>query len=52
MIKETLILLATCHECVLEENDDGSFNYQGPSPDEIALVDAARRLKYAYKGIK
>lgn len=52
MIKENLLLLATCHECVLEMLEDGSFNYQGPSPDEIALVDAARRLNFSYKGIK
>ncbi|CAD8070330.1 unnamed protein product [Paramecium sonneborni] len=52
LVKENLMLLATCHECVLELQDDGTFNYQGPSPDEIALVDAARRLNIIYKGIK
>ncbi|CAD8064402.1 unnamed protein product [Paramecium sonneborni] len=51
LVKENLMLLATCHECVLEYQDDGSFIYQGPSPDEIALVDAARRLNVIYKGI-
>ncbi|CAK77311.1 unnamed protein product (macronuclear) [Paramecium tetraurelia] len=51
LVKENLMLLATCHECVLEFQDDGTFNYQGPSPDEIALVDAARRLNIVYRGI-
>jgi phospholipid-translocating ATPase/phospholipid-transporting ATPase len=31
---------------------DSLFNYQGPSPDEIALVDAAQRLGFKYCGLK
>ncbi|CAD8146015.1 unnamed protein product [Paramecium octaurelia] len=51
LVKENLMLLATCHECVLEQQEDKTFIYQGPSPDEIALVDAARRLNVVYRGI-
>jgi phospholipid-transporting ATPase len=37
--------LCLCHSLIIE--DDGS--YQGPSPDEVALVDAARQLGYVFK---
>ena len=37
--------LCLCHSLIIEE--DGS--YQGPSPDEVALVDAARQLGYEFK---
>ncbi len=47
-----MMLLATCHECVLEKGEDvDDFRYQGPSPDEIALVDAARRMNFVFKGM-
>jgi magnesium-transporting ATPase (P-type) len=37
--------LCLCHSLIIE--DDGS--YQGPSPDEVALVDAARQLGYEFR---
>ena len=47
LVKESMMLLACCHECVLEKGEDPyDFRYQGPSPDEIALVDAARRMNF------
>lgn len=33
--------LCLCHEVVCERKDTGAIKYQGPSPDEIALVEAA-----------
>lgn len=34
--------MAVAHEVVAEINKKGLKFYQGPSPDEITLVDAAR----------
>jgi magnesium-transporting ATPase (P-type) len=47
LVRECLMLLASAHECVLETDEEtGETRYQGPSPDEIALVDAARRMGF------
>jgi len=51
LIHEFLVILALCHECVVEKDESGELNYQGPSPDEIALVDFAKQMGYVYKGI-
>lgn len=42
--------LCLCHSLILE-NHEGSEKptYQGPSPDEVALVDAARQLGFEFK---
>ena len=40
------ILLGLTHEVVPETNKFGSKIYMGPSPDEVALVDAAREMEY------
>jgi len=37
--------LCLCHSLIIEEDD----SYQGPSPDEVALVDAARQLGFEFK---
>ena len=34
------------HEVVADEDKQGNKIYQGPSPDEITLVDAAREMNY------
>lgn len=34
--------LSTAHEVVAEPNKNGDIIYQGPSPDEISLVEAAK----------
>jgi magnesium-transporting ATPase (P-type) len=44
------MVLACCHECVIDRIVNGVTNYQGPSPDEITLVDAANRLGVKYLG--
>lgn len=38
--------MALCHTC-LPENKDGKIEYQASSPDELALVRAARELGYS-----
>ena len=42
-------LLSTCHECLLDSQTNNSMlRYQGPSPDEIALVDTARHMGFTF----
>ena len=51
LVAEFLQLLSTCHECLLDsEKNEDMFRYQGPSPDEITLVDTARHLGFIYLG--
>ena len=51
LIQEFMLDLSLCHDCILEKdkNNPDNFYYQGPSPDEITLVDAARHLGYIFK---
>lgn len=41
-----LLTLSLCHECIVESN---GVSFQGPSPDEVTLVDAARHLGYNFR---
>lgn len=43
--------ICLCHSLILEKGNDEDVlpNYQGPSPDEVALVDAARQLGFEFK---
>lgn len=45
--------ICLCHSLIIEErkNDDGIIEqvYQGPSPDEVALVEAGRNLGFEFK---
>lgn len=41
-------LLALCHT-VMSENRDGKLEYQAQSPDEAALVSAARNFGFVFK---
>lgn len=46
-------LLSTCHECVIDSEQNQEMQmirYQGPSPDEITLVDTARHLGFVFLG--
>ncbi|KAI1815467.1 P-type ATPase [Poronia punctata] len=43
--KDYILSLALCHTC-LPEIQDGQLEYQSSSPDELALVQAARELGY------
>lgn len=38
--------LALCHTALPETSDDGSIKFQASSPDELALLDAARDLGF------
>lgn len=41
-----LLSIALCHTCLPEAREDGKFDYQAVSPDEVALVRAAQELGY------
>ncbi|KAH6669810.1 hypothetical protein B0J14DRAFT_104520 [Halenospora varia] len=41
-----LLSLALCHTCFPETKPDGTSGFQAASPDELALVEAARDLGY------
>ncbi len=42
--------ICLCHSLILESNDSGDHpRYQGPSPDEVALVSAARQMGFVFK---
>ncbi len=36
-------MITTCHECIT-----GGDNYQGPSPDEVALLKAAKKIGFEF----
>ncbi|KAL7934134.1 hypothetical protein V8C35DRAFT_46671 [Trichoderma chlorosporum] len=44
--KQFLLCIALCHTCLPETNESGEIEYQAASPDELALVEAARDLGY------
>ncbi|KAM5344777.1 hypothetical protein ACJ41O_010639 [Fusarium nematophilum] len=44
--KHFLLCIALCHTCLPEKTDDGEITYQAASPDELALVEAARDLGF------
>jgi phospholipid-transporting ATPase len=41
-----LTALSVAHEVVSEKDKHGRMFYQGPSPDEISLVDAAKEMDF------
>ncbi|KAB5531286.1 hypothetical protein GE09DRAFT_1292068 [Coniochaeta sp. 2T2.1] len=41
-----ILCIALCHTCLPEIGEDGDITYQAASPDELALVDAAKDLGY------
>jgi phospholipid-transporting ATPase len=48
LAEEYLTALAVAHEVVSEVNKKGVKFYQGPSPDEITLVDAAKEMGFEF----
>ncbi|KAH7165665.1 hypothetical protein EDB81DRAFT_261120 [Dactylonectria macrodidyma] len=42
--KYFLLCIALCHTCLPETKDNGEIEFQAASPDELALVEAARDL--------
>ncbi|EZF97320.1 phospholipid-transporting ATPase [Trichophyton rubrum MR1459] len=41
-----IIAMALCHTCLPECGQDGEYTFQAASPDEVALVAAAKELGY------
>ncbi|KAK3945765.1 putative phospholipid-transporting ATPase DNF3 [Diplogelasinospora grovesii] len=41
-----ILCIALCHTCLPETKDDGEVKFQAASPDELALVEAAKDLGY------
>ncbi|KAL1857370.1 drs2 neo1 protein [Paecilomyces lecythidis] len=46
-VKMFLLSMALCHTCLPESDEDGEIAFQAASPDELALVMAAKELGYA-----
>ncbi|KAI2602203.1 phospholipid-translocating P-type ATPase [Hypoxylon sp. NC1633] len=44
--RQFLLCVALCHTCLPEVKDNGEIAFQAASPDELALVQAARDLGY------
>jgi phospholipid-transporting ATPase len=44
--EEYFKILGSAHEVVGEDDKKGNIKYQGPSPDEITLVEAARKMEF------
>ncbi|OAA41818.1 ATPase, P-type, phospholipid-translocating, flippase [Metarhizium rileyi] len=42
--KHLLLCIALCHTCLPEKQGDGQVSFQAASPDELALVEAARDM--------
>lgn len=42
--KHFLLCIALCHTCLPEKADNGDISFQAASPDELALIEAARDL--------
>lgn len=45
-VRHFLLCVALCHTCLPEVKEDGEIAFQAASPDELALVQAARDLGY------
>jgi len=41
--------ICICHSLLVEKGPDGNNIYQGPSPDEIALVEAGKQLGFEFQ---
>ena len=48
-IRRMLLHLATCHTVVIDFKEDKQF-YNASSPDELALVNAAKYFDYTFNG--
>jgi phospholipid-translocating ATPase len=44
--RQLILCLALCHTCLPETGEDGEISFQAASPDELALVEAAKDLGY------
>ncbi|PAN25397.2 hypothetical protein PAHAL_4G247400 [Panicum hallii] len=48
MIRDFFRLLAICHTCIAEKDENGKVSYEAESPDEAAFVIAARELGFEF----
>lgn len=44
--RQFILCIALCHTCLPEAKDNGNIDFQAASPDELALVEAARDLGF------
>ncbi|KAJ9143695.1 Phospholipid-transporting ATPase [Pleurostoma richardsiae] len=44
--RQFILCIALCHTCLPETKEDGEIDFQAASPDELALVEAARDLGF------
>uniref|UniRef100_A0A0N5BVR4 Phospholipid-transporting ATPase n=1 Tax=Strongyloides papillosus TaxID=174720 RepID=A0A0N5BVR4_STREA len=51
IIKEAFLIMASCHTVVPEVNElnENDITYQAASPDELALVKGAAKMKFIFK---
>jgi len=50
-LREFWIGICANHECITAGSEEtGDFKYTGPSPEETTLLEAARRVGFAFKG--
>jgi hypothetical protein len=50
LLTEFFVCAAVCHQCVVEVEFNGDRNYQGPSPDEIAICKGIRKAGCEFIG--
>ena len=51
IVSMALKCMALCHECIIETTDT-DIKYTGPSPDDVVLVDTAKRIGYKLVNMK
>lgn len=42
-------ILAVCHTIIIQKDSKGKDNFNASSPDELALVNAAKYLGFSFK---
>eukprot|EP00743_Colponemidia_sp_Colp-15_P003582 GILK01003864.1.p1 GENE.GILK01003864.1~~GILK01003864.1.p1 ORF type:complete len:1213 (-),score=219.55 GILK01003864.1:92-3730(-) len=48
VVNEFWTAMSVCHTVIPETDEEGEFNYQGSSPDEVTLADAAKRMGFFF----
>lgn len=43
-----MLVLSLCHTVLAEKNKNSEIEYQASSPDEVALVNAARDIGFTF----
>lgn len=51
LVNDFFLSIALCNECLIERNEEtGTVSYQGQSPDEVTLTQAASLLGFSFDG--